>query len=526
MDLYAASSKAKARSMQVGCCMRHAPGWRDQRCHAACPVLAPPAPCRSCRPQAIKQDKLARTQAYYQALADRDALPRFLRLLDLRLAAALADGAAASVAGAAAALQAAAPGLLQRPLDGGLGGGHASNAEEEAEEQGAEAGSEGAAGSADAPLFLTHIVLAEDGGMGFEPSEAEWAAALEAEIVAASLQLAGSVPPLLTLPAFECYNASLLDGGYPRSDGGAAVDEAAEQGGQPEPASSEAQGQEQPVQPAAPAAKPAGAQPEAAHRHEAAELAQQDGSFVGGAAAARALLSHSFEKACRLAERYRQYQEIRRYGQEFDFEAWEAQQRAELDLAATEAALRQLQAWQAALERMPLHHTTGLLRLDAAGLQASLAPVVASALDRIGGLLLALSGECCAALLNELRAWAEVMAARPPELDGFLAWAAELARMQEAIAGEVAAAAAADAALELVLAFVGRLPPAEAVRKDDLREAATQLPAQLCAAAEWAAAQRQAHGASVAQLAREVAEEAVLLEAELQVRWGQAGGEE
>ena len=32
-------------------------------------------------------------------------------------------------------------------------------------------------------------------------------------------------------------------------------------------------------------------------------------------------------------------------------------------------------------------------------------------------------------LLNELRAWAEVAAARPPELEGFLAWAAELARM-------------------------------------------------------------------------------------------------
>ena len=187
----------------------------------------PPRPCL----QAIKHDKLARAQAYRQALASRDALPRFLRHLDLRLAAALADGAAASVADAAAALQAAAPGLLQRPLGGEVGSGCASNAEEEEEEQeegdgaGAEAAAEGAAGSAGAPLFLTHIVLAEDSGVGFEPSEAEWAAALDSEIVGASLQLAGSVPPLLTLPAFERYNALLLAGD--------AADGAAAQGGQP-----------------------------------------------------------------------------------------------------------------------------------------------------------------------------------------------------------------------------------------------------------------------------------------------------
>ncbi len=461
---------------------------------------------------------MARTQAYYTALANRDALPRFLRQLDLRLAAALAEGAAASVADAAIVLQGTAPGLLGQGLGSEVEPACSSDDEEEEGGQAElEAGTAGAAGS---PVFLAHIVLEEGGGVGFEPSEAQWAAALEEEVVAASLQLAGSVPPLLSLPVFERYNAALLAGGAAPPAEKAAGGSAAEEDGQAEPLSSGEEGQEQ--EPAgSPTVAAAGAaieQPSPTHRQTAAELAQLNSLFTSGAATTPALLARSFAEARRLARQYQQYQEIQRYGQQFDFAAWEAAQRAELDLPATEAALRQLQAWQAAVDAMPLQRTAGLLRLDAAGLQASLAPVVATALERMTGLLLQLAGERRAALLSELRAWAEVAAARPPELEGFLAWAAELARMQEAAAGQAAAMAQADAALELVLSCAGRLPPAEAVRKDDLREAAAQLPGQLREAAQWAAAQRSVHAAALRQMVTEVAEEAVLLEAELQVR--------
>ncbi|PRW59277.1 dynein heavy chain [Chlorella sorokiniana] len=480
VDLYAASTKAKARSMQ-----------------------------------AIKHDKVTRAQAYHTALANRHALPRFLRQLDLRLATALAEGAAASVADAATALQGAAPGLLQQPLGGVAEAGCASDGEEEGQVEGP-AGAGGIPGSS--PLFLVHVVLEEGGGVGFQPSEAQWAALMEDEMVGASLQLAGSVPPLLTLPAFERYNAALLAGGAttPCADGAAADGAAAEQSGQAGLAGSEEQDPQQVAQHASAAAESAPEQPAPHHRHGAAELAQLDGGFVSGTATSRALLARSFAEARRLAQRYQRYQEIQQYCQEFDFAAWEAAQRAELDLPATEAALRQLQAWQAAVEAMPLQQTAGLLRLDATGLQSSLAPAVASTLESMSGLLLQLAGERCAVLLSEQRAWAEVAAARPPELEGFLAWAAELARMQEAAAGQAAAAAHADAALEVVLSCAGRLPPAEAVRKDDLREAAAQLPAQLGKAAAWAAEQRGVHAVALGQMVREVAEEAVLLEAELQ----------
>lgn len=454
--------------------------------------------------QAIKHDKEARARAYHTALANRDALPRFLRQLDLRLAAALVEGAAASVADAAVALLSVAPGLLQVKLDGGAEDACGSDGEED--EQGVHAELEAAvSGTESSPIFLVHIVLEESGGVGFEPSEAEWAAALEDEVVGASLQMASSVPPLLTLPAFERCNAALRAGGnLPSAAGGTAAGVAE-------------QGQEQPDTPATSASQAAAEQPEPPHRQGAAELAQLDGRFVSGAASTQALLARSFAEARWLARQYQRYQEIQRYIQEFDFAAWEAAQRAELDLPATEAALRQLQAWQEAVEAMPLQQRAGLLRLDAAGLQASLAPALASLLDRMGGLLLQLAGERCVAQLNELRAWAEVAAARPPELEAFLAWAAELVRMQEASAGQAAAAVHTDSALELVMSCSGRLPPAEAVRKDDLREAAAQLPAQLREAAEWAAEQRGVHAAVLGQMVREVAEEAVLLEAELQV---------
>jgi hypothetical protein len=191
-----------------------------------------------------------------------------------------------------------------------------------------------------------------------------------------------------------------------------------------------------------------------------------------------------------------------------------------LDLKGTEATLRQLQAWQEELERMPLAATAGLLRVDASELRAGLLPVVASVRERISGLLLELASDSCRGLLHELTVWLEVAAARPPELDGFLPWAAGLADMQQGSAAQLAAAAAADEALELVVAFAGKLPTAEAVKRDDLREAAGKLEAKLAVAAAWEADQRAVHVGAVAEQARQLAEEAVMLESELKVGQG------
>ena len=191
--------------------------------------------------------------------------------------------------------------------------------------------------------------------------------------------------------------------------------------------------------------------------------------------------------------------------------------RAGLDLRGTEATLRQLQAWQDELEGMPLATTAGLLHVDASELRACLLPVVASARERISRLLLELASDSGRGLLHELTVWLEVAAARPPELDGFLPWAAGLADMRQGSAAQLAAAAAADDALELVVAFAGRLPTAEAVKRDDLREAAGKLGAELAAAAAWEAEQRWVHAGAVAEQARQLAEEAVMLERELKV---------
>ena len=175
---------------------------------------------------------------------------------------------------------------------------------------------------------------------------------------------------------------------------------------------------------------------------------------------------------------------------------------------------------------MPLSQAAGLVRLDATHLQASLQPAVREAQEGITALLLQLAGEQCRQLLTELGRWGEVAAARPPDLDaGFLPWAAELALMQQEAAGQVAAAAAIDAALELVAAFAGRLPTADAVKRDDLREAAAGLPAALQAAAAWQVEQREVHAAAVADQAGVLAEEAIQLEAELKARgWGHCVG--
>lgn len=433
--------------------------------------------------QAIKAAKLARAEAYQQALLDREQLPRMLRMLDLRLAGLLAEAAAATVGGAAAALHGAAPGLLHGAGADGCQG------------EGQEALGAGAAGSSGSPVFLCSVVMAEDGGIELSPGEEEWAAAVEGEVVGSSLRMAGSVPALLALPAFERYQALL--------------EAAAVAGGSSEASAADAE---------APA-PPTDQQRQA--RLGAEELAKLDGSFVGGSAQLRALLGASFREARRAAQQFAEHAAVHRFGAEFDAAGWAAShasgQEGEADLAAADALLRQLAGWQDALQGMPLALDAGLVRLDASALQARLLVVVASAHDQVGALLTRAATERCRRLLEETGRWTEVAAARPPELDGFLAWRAEVARLEEGAGRQVAAAAQVEAALALLERFIGRLAAADAVKRDDLREAAAQLPAELAAAAAWAEGQRVVHGAAVAQQAKGVAEEAVVLESELQV---------
>lgn len=460
--------------------------------------------------QAIKAAKLARAAGYRRALAERAALPRLLRQLDLRLAGALAQGAAAAVGEAAAVLRAAAPRLL--PAAGDPAG------DAQAEAAGTDGDSPAAgdaapggaapgapAGTTCTPVFLCHVNLGPDGTVEFEPTQEAWAAALQGEVAAACLQLAGSQPPLLTLPAFERYQAALL--------AEAAAGETAAAGAPATPADITTQD--------TPAAVEACSTPAAASapsaRATAQELAQRDAGFAAGAEQMQALLTASFAAAQCEAARYAAFATIQAFGSEFDAEAWAAQQRAALDLEAAGALLRRLAGWAQEVEAMPPGAAAGLLHLDATGLRGRLAPVVADAQERACAALLALAGERCRGQLAELAAWQEVAAARPLELEPFLAWAGELGRLLAGAGAQAAAAADTDAALELVVRYAGRLPTADAVKRADLREAAARLPGELAAAAAWAAEQRGPHAAAVKEHARGVAEEAVLLEAELQV---------
>lgn len=56
------------------------------------------------------------------------------------------------------------------------------------------------------------------------------------------------------------------------------------------------------------------------------------------------------------------------------------------------------------------------------------------------------------------------------------------------------------------------------MKRDDLREACAALPAELADAAAWAGRQHDMHAAAVEQQAAALAEEAVLLGSEVQVR--------
>ncbi|KAL4445738.1 hypothetical protein ABPG77_008937 [Micractinium sp. CCAP 211/92] len=438
VDLHAATSKARARSMQQ-----------------------------------IRRDKIQRAAEYHRSLARHCQLPRFLRMLSFRLRAGLVDMAASSVAAVMDALRPAAPGQAgSKAVDLSRG---SSDTEAPATTRSSGGVAMSHQGSAD-PQFFCSVVLAEDGGIGFSPSRAEWTAAVKAEVITASLHLAGAIPGLLSLPAFERYDTLPAD------------EECLQQGG------SGAQG-------------PLGA----------ASLAQQHPVFAAAAAELQSLLADSFATARTLAQQYQGYHEIRRFGADFIFEEWAAKQRDALDLPATDALLRRLRSWQQELDLMPLSGAAGLLHIDAVGLKEQLAPIVSAAQDAVAGLLVQLAGERCREVLSKLATWREVAAARPPVLGAFLPWRSQLGLIESGLAERLAAGETADAAFEVVVKHAHKLPTAEAVKRDDLREACAALPAELADAAAWAGRQHDMHAAAVEQQAAALAEEAVLLGSEVQL---------
>lgn len=443
VDLHAATSKARARSMQQ-----------------------------------IKHGKIKRAAAYHSSLARRSQLPRFLRMLDLRLRAGLADMAAASVAAVVDVLRSAAPAFAgSEAAEVGTG---SSNTEAPSTSRSAPSCSATSQRLPAGPIFFCSVVLADGGGVGFQPSEAEWTFAVEAEVVAASLHMADSVPALLSLPAFERYDTLPAD--QENGDG-------------------------------------------ARQLLRAADLAQLHPVFAAATAELQSMLAGSFAAARDLVQQYQKYHDIHCFGAVFDFEEWAAKQRCDrawgnqlglsrgaatahnalggllpaistwctphlrsphhpdaflrlhaltlphreaLDLPAADALLSCLRSWQEELEAMPLSSTAGLLHVDAAGVKEQLAPIVATAQEQILGLLLRRAVELCREALSELAVWREVAGARPLDIEGFLPWSLQLEVLQVrrgmyntqlCVSRECNSAAAAEPA-ELHLKFEATSAPA------------------------------------------------------------------
>ena len=216
--------------------------------------------------QEIRRGKQQRSRAYHSALADRGLLPRLLRLLDLRLADALGAMVAESLVEAVAAMCAVAAGE----------------------------GAGGAGAVVAAPALLCSVVLSAGscnggGSIAFSPSQGEWMAVLEAELVDGPHQMAASLPPLLARPVFQCYQEAL--------------------GAGTKAAALPAAGESSPWQ-------------------AAGGLALEGSEFSLAAAELRTLLQQSFEEAERVArQQYHQYAAVVRWLDNFEFEAWAAEQR-------------------------------------------------------------------------------------------------------------------------------------------------------------------------------------------------------
>eukprot|EP00887_Chlorella_sp_A99_P007672 scaffold20.g7672.t1 len=290
------------------------------------------------------------------------------------------------------------------------------------------------------------------------PGESEWLAALMEQLLEGSLALVAGVPAVASLPAFRAY--------------------------------------------ALPGVERRG--PDA--------IARADPAVQSATTALRVAVHRSFSQAAAAAGAYTPQREVRDFLAAWDGDAYVAAQRASLDLAGVQAQLMRLLRWQAALAAMPAGDEAGRVYVDAEPLRGALAPGLAAATERLAALLLELGRAACREQVEDLGRRLAVLAARPGEPEDFAAWAGEAARCAGEKERSLAAVALVDAIYAALAEAGAKLPTADAVRLDDLHEAAARLGPELERCAAFLAEERPRHATAAAAASAALEQEAILLE--------------
>jgi dynein heavy chain len=194
------------------------------------------------------------------------------------------------------------------------------------------------------------------------------------------------------------------------------------------------------------------------------------------------VITQDFERATAYAQQFEEYRVIHVFGECWDFEAYADRMHTNESFKETVIAFKgdmaQLNRWFRELDRMRIAGMERNLHVDSKTLKNSLVPITQKALDKCRGLLLQVARDNNAEALLAYQQRMRDLGEQPRSLRDFADYCDNLNRVRAEAREMEEKAMQVNEMYDLLDAYEVKIPAADAVKKDDLKEAREALTAR------------------------------------------------
>jgi dynein heavy chain len=212
---------------------------------------------------------------------------------------------------------------------------------------------------------------------------------------------------------------------------------------------------------------------------DVAKLVRNDSRWVEMQGEIENIVTEDFKGATKYAQAFEEYRVIHVFGEYWNFEEYADKLQSSLTfnqvVQAFKGDMAQLSRWYKELERMKLAGTERNLHVDSKTLKNSLAPITQKALDKCRSLLLQVARDQCVETLQAYQQKIRDLSEQPRSLRDFADYCESLNRVKEEREEMEVRSMKVNEMYDLLDAYEVKIPAADAVKKDDLKEAREAL---------------------------------------------------
>ena len=208
---------------------------------------------------------------------------------------------------------------------------------------------------------------------------------------------------------------------------------------------------------------------------DVAKLVRHSTRFLAAQRSIAEVVTADFERATQYAEIFEEYRVIHCFGEYWNFDGYAERMHAMTSFKEVVVTLKsdmgQLNKWFKELDRMRISGTERNLHVDSKTLKNLLIPITQKALDKCRNLLLQVARDNCMEALQAFQQRIRDLGEQPRTLRDFADYCDNLNRVRDERQDMEERAMQVNEMYDLLDAYEVKIPAADSVKKDDLKEA-------------------------------------------------------